>query len=292
MIGVDLGTLVQILITGLLMGALYALVASGLSLIQGLMNIINFCHGDFVTIAMYTAFVLWSCFNLDPLFSIPVCILVSILVGLLTHKLIISRVLNTSSSFGQMFSTFGLGIFIAAVLQFAFTPNYQSILNPLVAGSIQLGSINISKPLLISAIGAMIAYGVCYWFIKMTAAGKGLQATEQDHDAALLMGINTQKMFYLGWAISGFCVGTAGALLTNFYYIFPHVGETFSSISFVVVTLGGFGSFEGSLIAGLLVGVVETLSGYIIGPQYKLIPVYMVYLLVLMFRPRGLLGKR
>jgi branched-chain amino acid transport system permease protein len=292
MTGLDLNTFLQILISGLLMGALYALVASGLSLIQGLMNIINFCHGDLVTISMYTSFLLWSVFKMDPLVSIPVCIIVSTLVGIATHKLIISQVLRSPSSFGQMFSTYGLGILIASTLQFVFTPNYRSVLNPFVEGSISIGAINISKPLLFGAVGALLAYGLCYWFIRRTPEGQALQATEQDIDAAKMMGIDTEKMFLLGWTISGFCVGTAGALLTNFYYIHPYVGETFSNISFVVVTLGGYGSFEGSLIAGLIVGVVETISGYVIGPQYKLIPVYLTYLFVLMFRPRGLMGRR
>lgn len=292
MAGIDLNIFSQILISGLLMGALYALVASGLSLIQGLMNIINFCHGDFVTVAMYTSFVLWDVFKMDPLTSIPVCIIISVLIGVLTHKLIISQVLKSPSTFGQMFATYGLGIFLAHVMQFLFTPNYRIVQDSIASGSIRLGSVNISKPMLVGAIGALIAYALCYWFIRKTPEGQALQATEQDYDAAQMMGIDTAKMFYLGWVISGVCVGTAGALLTNFYYVYPFVGETFSNISFVVVTLGGYGSFEGSLIAGLIVGVLETLSGYLIGPQYKLIPVYFTYLLVLMFRPRGLMGRR
>jgi branched-chain amino acid transport system permease protein len=146
-------------------------------------------------------------------------------------------------------------------------------------------------PQLVASIGSLIAFGLLVWFISRTETGLALQATAQDRDAASLMGINTERMFALGWGIGGACVGIAGALLANFFYVYPDVGFTFALIAYVTVALGGFGSIPGALVAGVIIGITEVLGGFFIAPAFKYVVVFCIYLLVVSLRPQGLMGK-
>jgi branched-chain amino acid transport system permease protein len=140
-------------------------------------------------------------------------------------------------------------------------------------------------------VGALLAFGVLYWFITRTETGLALQATAQDRQAASLMGIDTQRMFALGWALGGACVGVAGALLTTFFYVFPDVGASFALLAYVAVALGGFGNVPATLAGGVVVGLVEVLGGVLIDPSLKLIGVFALYLIVVLWRPQGLFGR-
>lgn len=282
--------LIQGLLSGILMGCIYALIAAGLSLIFGLMEIVNFAHGEFLMLGMYTAFWMYTLFALDPLLSIPICAGTLFLLGVLTHKGIIRRILG-GPMLAQIFATFGLGIFLRAMAQFLWTPDFRQVSNPLVQGPVRLFGISVGLPQLVASGASLVAFGLLIWFITRTETGAALEATAQDRQAAALMGINTERMFTLGWGISSACVGVAGAFLASFFYVFPYVGSLFALIAYVTVALGGFGSIPGSLAAGIIIGVIEVMGGLLIAPAFKYVAVFLIYLVVVLIRPQGLFGK-
>ena len=283
--------LAQTLVNGLLIGFVFALVAVGLTLIFGMVEIVNFAHGDFLMLAMYASFWMWSLFALDPLVSLPVSTLALVLLGIATHKLIIKRILH-APMLAQIFATFGLMVFLRSLAQFLWTPNFRVIQHSLVSeGRIALGGVFIGMPQLVAAGGAVVTFAFIYWFVQRTEVGRALMATAEDREAASLMGIDSDRMFTITWAIGSGCVGIAGALLSTFYYIQPEVGAVFGLTSFIVVALGGFGSIPGAFIAGILVGLVQVLAGFFIAPALKWAVVVAIYLLVVVVRPQGLLGE-
>jgi len=144
---------------------------------------------------------------------------------------------------------------------------------------------------LVASLASLASFGALYWFITRTETGVALEATAQDRQAAALMGINTDRMFALGWGIGGACVGVAGAFLATFFYVFPEVGNTFGLLAYVTVALGGFGSIPGALFAGVIIGLLEVLAGLFIAPAFKYVAVFLLYLGVVLVRPQGLLGK-
>jgi branched-chain amino acid transport system permease protein len=282
--------LIQGILNGILMGCLYALIAAGLSLIFGLMEIVNFAHGEFLMLGMYTAFWMYTLFGLDPLLSVPICGGALFLLGWLTHKGIIRRILG-GPMLAQIFATFGLGIFLRAAAQFLWTPDFRQVADPWVQGPVRIFGISVGLPQLVASLASLAAFGFLYWFITKTETGAALEATAQDRQAAALMGINTERMFTLGWGIGSACVGVAGAFLASFFYVFPYVGSLFALIAYVTVALGGFGSIPGSLVAGVIIGLIEVLCGLLIAPAFKYVAVFGIYLVVVLIRPQGLFGK-
>jgi branched-chain amino acid transport system permease protein len=271
------------------MGLIYALVAVGLSLIFGLMEIVNFAHGEFLMLAMYASFWFWV-LGLDPLFSLPLVAAMLGLAGLLVHYGIIRRLL-TAPMLAQICGTFGLAVALRAAAQFFWTPDFRTITTPLIAGRVQIGPIFIGQPQLIAGAICLLAFALLWLFVTRTETGLALQATSQDRQAAAVMGIPTERMSALGWAIGLGCVGVAGSMLSTFFYIFPDVGVSFAPLAFVAVALGGFGSILGSLVAGVLIGLVESLGGLLIDPSYKTLIVFALYLSVVLVRPMGLFGR-
>ena len=282
--------LLQGVLNGLLMGCLYALIAAGLSLIFGLMEIVNFAHGEFLMLGMYTTFWMYALFALDPLLSVPVSAAALFLLGWLTHKGIIRRILG-GPMLAQIFATFGLGIFLRAAAQFLWTPDFRQVGRAWIQGPVRILGVSVGLPQVVASGACLVAFGLLYLFITKTETGMALEATAEDREAAALMGINTERMFALGWGIGAACVGVAGAFLASFFYVFPYVGWLFALMAYVTVALGGFGSIPGSLVAGLLIGLIEVLSGLLIAPAFKYAAVFAVYLAVVLIRPQGLFGK-
>ncbi len=280
----------QTLASGILIGLIYALVAIGLTLIFGVMDIINFGHGEFVMFGMYSSFWLFSLYALDPIFTLPLTAIFLFALGTVLYKLVISKITN-APMVSQIFTTFGLMILFRGIAQFLWTPDFRTVGDSLVSGHITLAGVQVGKPQVAAGIGAIIVTAFIYLFLTKTKVGAALEATAADKEAAQLMGINSQKMFALAWGLGAACAGVAGGLLSTFFPIFPDVGANFILIAFVVVNLGGFGSVMGALIAGILVGVIEVMGGFLLGPQYKMMIVLVLFLAVLMFRPQGLLGK-
>jgi branched-chain amino acid transport system permease protein len=282
--------IIQAIISGLLMGLMYALVAVGLSLIFGLMEIVNFAHGEFLMLAMFTTFWLWTLAGLDPLLSLPLVAFILALAGIAVHFGIIRRLLR-APMLAQVCGTFGLAVALRAGAQFLWTPDFRTITHPMVEGRVQVGPIFIGQPQLVAGVICLLAFVALWVFVTRTEAGLGLQATAQDRQAAAVMGIPTERMSALGWAIGLGCVGIAGSMLSTFYYIFPEVGVNFALLAFVAVALGGFGSILGSLVAGVLIGLVESLAGLLLDPSYKTLIVFGLYLAVVIVRPHGLFGR-
>jgi branched-chain amino acid transport system permease protein len=282
--------IIQAVVSGLLMGLIYALVAVGLSLIFGLMEIVNFAHGEFLMLAMFSAFWLWTLAGLDPLLSLPLVAALLAAAGALVHLGIIRRLLR-APMLAQVCGTFGLAVALRAGAQYLWTPDFRTIANPWVAGRVQVGPVFIGQPQLVAGAICLLCFLALWLFVTRTETGLGLQATAQDRQAAAVMGIPTERMSALGWAIGLGCVGVAGTMLSTFYYIFPEVGGSFALLAFVAVALGGFGSILGSLVAGVLIGLVESLGGLLIDPSYKTVLVFGLYLAVIISRPNGLFGR-
>jgi branched-chain amino acid transport system permease protein len=282
--------LLQGIVSGLLMGFVYALIAAGLSLIFGLMEIVNFAHGEFLMLAMFSTYWAWALWRLDPVVSLPLTAAALFLLGFATYHGLIRWVLG-APMLAQIFATFGLAIFLRSAAQAIWGVDFHLVKDPLVQGRISLGGLFIGLPQLVASVGALLAFVFLNWFISRTETGLALQATAQDRQAASLMGINTERMFALGWGIGAACVGVAGALLTIFFYVFPDVGATFALLAYVTVALGGFGNVPGTLVAGVVVGLIEVLGGLLIAPALKYVAVFVLYLLVVLWRPQGLFGR-
>jgi branched-chain amino acid transport system permease protein len=282
--------ILQILTSGLLIGLMFSLIAVGLNLIFGVMDIVNFAHGEFLMISMYIAYWLFTLLNLDPVYSLPICALVMFALGVATHKFLISRILN-APMLAQIFATFGLMIFLQSLAFYLWKPDYRTIGKSLLTGRIEVLGIFIGRPQLFSALGALATAGILFFLINRTELGRALRATSEDREAAALMGINTDRMYAFAWGLGSACVGVAGAFLATFYPIFPQVGAVFGLTAFVVVVLGGFGSITGAFIAGIIVGVIQVSGGILFEPAFKNIFVYSLFLIVVFIRPQGLLGK-
>ena len=282
--------LLQTILSGVLIGLVYALVAVGLTLIFGVMDIVNFAHGEFLMLGMYASFWGWALWKLDPLFTLPFTALGLFAFGALLYRFVIRRIID-APMLSQVFTTFGLMILLRGLAQYLWSPDFRSVEHTVVAGKVAFAGLSFGLPQVTAAAGAVVTTGAVWWFLRFTRLGAALEATAADKEAAALMGIDGQKMFALAWGIGAACAGVAGALLSATYPIFPDVGASFILVAFVLVALGGFGSVTGAFWAGILVGVVEVVGGFLWDPAYKMVLVLSLYLLVVWLRPQGLLGK-
>jgi branched-chain amino acid transport system permease protein len=282
--------LLQTLLSGILFGLVYALVAIGLTLIFGVMDIVNFAHGEFLMFGMYAAFWAFAFWGLDPIVTLPLTTLLLFGVGVAVYRLVIRRITD-APMLSQIFATFGLMIFFRGLAQYLWKPDFRSVDHTIVAGKVAFAGLQFGLPQVVAAAGAVATTAAVWGFLRFTRLGAALEATAADKEAAALMGIDAQKMFALAWGIGAACAGVAGALLATYYPIFPEVGSTFILVAFVLVALGGFGSVVGAFWAGILVGIVEVMGGFLWDPAYKMVLVLSLYLVVVWFRPQGLMGK-
>ena len=283
-------TVLQVVVGGLLLGALYALFASGLTLIWGMMNVVNFAHGDFVMLAMYTAFVLWKTLGIGPAGSVPIAALLMATVGIIVYFSLVRHVMH-GPMIAQILGTFGLALFLRYAVFWYFGGNFLSMPDNLVGGTFDIGGIRIPASRLLAGAVALLVTAGLHLLLTRTALGSRMLAVAEDQAAAQLMGIQPHRMQAVAWGLAAGATGVAGALIATFFYISPTVGETLVIVAFVTVCLGGFGSVPGALVAGLLIGVIESLSAYWIGAVYKDIVVYSLFVAVLWLRPQGLMGK-
>ncbi len=283
------GVFAQTLASGLLIGFVYALIAVGLTMIFGVMEICNFAHGDYLMLAMYFSFWAFALLGLDPLYSMAPIVVIMFGLGILTYYVLIRPIIS-APMLSQIFVTFGLLILLRGLAQFFWKVDYRMIPETILSGNFSLAGIYIGIPQIVAALGAVACNAVILLFLKKTKLGMALEAVSEDKEAARLMGINSDRMFALSWGIGIATVGVAGVLLSSFYYVFPEVGGNFGLIAFVVVALGGFGSVIGAFIAGIIVGLVEVLSGFLVDPSLKFMFVLALYLGVVLIRPQGLMG--
>lgn len=281
----------QVLVDGVIVGLIFALVAMGLSLIYGVMNIVNFAHGEFMMIAMYLCFFLWAGFGLDPLVSAPVVAAAMFAFGVLVYRLV-ARHLLEASIIAQMFATFGMLLFFQALVNFLWKADTRSIPDNWSTGNFSVGGLFFSTPELVAALGALATAIGLFWFINRTETGLALQAAAEDPQVARLLGVNTDRIYALAWGLSTATVGVAGALLSTYLPVYPLVGTNWALPAFVAVAIGGFGSITGAFWGGIIVGLVQIVGGFFVSPSYKLLFVYGLYLLIVLVRPYGLMGKR
>jgi len=280
---------IQLMTFGILMGLIFALIALGLSLIFGVMNIVNFAHGEFLMVGMYVAFLISSYLPLDPLVSLPFAAAVGFLLGIISYRFLINHILR-GPMMAQLFGTFGLMLFLRYLVMFIFGPNVRSISHGILVGkTISIGWIMLDVSKVAAAGLCLVLFALVYWMIYRTKLGRALQATSLDREAARYMGIDTEKMNGLAWGIGGATVAIAGALLAHFYYITPTIGMVFILIAFATVALGGFGSISGAFLAGLIIGLIQVVGGQYLS-ELKFTFVYIAYFLTVVFRPRGLFG--
>ena len=284
--------LLQVAVGGLLMGLIYGLVAAGLSLIFGLMDVVNFAHGELLMLAMYATYIAWLVTGLDPLLLLIPVALALFVLGMAIYHLLMARALSVRFNRGmvQIFVTFGLAILLRGAAQFTFGSDFKSVSTSLLANhTLDLGGIFVPLPQLAAGIVSLLAFGALL-LVSRTEFGRALEATREDREAVALIGIDRDRIFALGWGLGAAAVGIAGVMLATFYYVSPNVGANFALIAYVTVALGGFGSLFGALVAGLLIGQVEALTALLIEPSLKQVGMFAIYLAVLMFRPRGLFG--
>ncbi len=281
---------VQSLISGILIGGVYALIGIGLTIIFGVMRVINFAHGDLLMIGMYGTYYLFTLFNIDPFVSIVITIPLMFLYGAFLQKFFINRVLGALPQ-NQILLTIGMGLVMSNAVMLAFTSDYKILSTTYSSSSVSILGISISSPLVISFIITAAITAALYWFLMKTNTGQAIRATAQDREAAQLMGINVKRMSIIAFGLGASLAGTAGALISPTYYIFPQVGSTFTLKAFVITVLGGMGSIVGATLGGILIGVAESLGGAYIGSGWKEVVVFVLFLLVLLFKPSGLMGK-
>lgn len=282
--------LLQVIVGGLLIGAVYALFSSGLTLIWGMMNVINFAHGEFVMLGMYAAFWAFTLAGLGPAAFAPLAAVLLFILGVFVYLALIRHVMR-GPMLAQILSTFGLLLLLRYSAFWAFTANFVTLPDDLVGGSINLGGILVSAPKLLAGVVAILLTAGMHLLLTRTAIGSQILAVAEDRQAAMLMGIKPDRMQALAWGLSGASAGIAGALIATFFPISPTVGESLTIIAFVTVTLGGFGSVPGAMIAGILIGLIESLSAFYFGPIFQDVVVYGLFVVILWVRPHGLLGK-
>jgi branched-chain amino acid transport system permease protein len=284
----------QILVSGLLTGLIYALIAAGLSLIFGLMDVVNFAHGEFLMTAMYAMFGLVLATALDPLLLTPVVTALLFVFGAAAYLGIVRHAMRVKANIGmvQVFATFGLAILIRGLAQLLFTPDYKSVPSTWLGGkTVSLAGVFLPAPQLVGAFVSVAAFVGLWLLMTRTDFGKALEATREDAGAVALVGIDKNRVFTLGWGLGAALVGLAGSIMAIFYYIHPDVGGPFALTAYVVVALGGFGSVFGALAAGVIVGLVEAITATLLPPALKSVGIYAVYMAVVFVRPRGLFGS-
>jgi branched-chain amino acid transport system permease protein len=280
----------QSLLSGVLIGGAYALIGVGLTIIFGVMRIINFAHGELVMLGMYAAYFLFTLGHVDPFVSIVFVFPLLFLFGAVLQKTVINRVLNALPQ-NQILLTIGIGLILSNTMMLLFTSDYRIISTTYSSSSLQVAGISVSLPLLVSFVITAAITGVLYWFLLRTDTGQAIRATAQDRDAAQLMGVNVRRMSILATGIGAGLAAVAGALISPTYYIFPQVGGPFTLKAFVIVVLGGMGSVMGATVGGILVGATESLAGAYLSSGLKDLVVYVLFLLILLFKPAGLFGK-
>ncbi|MFH0823335.1 MAG: branched-chain amino acid ABC transporter permease [Pseudomonadota bacterium] len=301
--------LVQIakaVVSGLMMGMVFGLVALGLTIIFGVMDIVNFAHGEFLMIGMYVGLLTATVFKTDPLVGLPFAAVAGFALGAACYYCLV-RYLLRGPVVAQLFGTFGLMLFLRNVALMVMGADPRSVHQGILVGqSFVFGpGIVVEATKLTAGVFSLVAFGATWWLMNRTRTGKALTATALDAQAARYMGIPTDRMNALAWALGGATVGTAGALLVNFWPVEPNVGLLFTMIAFTTVALGGFGSIPGAALAGLMVGLIinvapiwDAFTG-LMGldilkdgqlHQFKYSFVYLAFFLIMVFRPRGLFG--
>ncbi|MDO4552993.1 MAG: branched-chain amino acid ABC transporter permease [Bacillota bacterium] len=283
--------LIQVLISGLLSGGIYALASVGLTLIFGIVGLVNFAHGDYLMLAMYIAYWFFSLLGLVPYESMLLNLVIMAVLGYLTYKLLMERVLESSHSI-QMLLTLGLSMVLQNLALMLWRADYRNIRVEVTNSTIDIGFLHLGTAKVIGFAVAIVASIILYYFLQKTYTGASMRAVAQNGKAAQLMGINLSRTYCMAFVIGTVLVGLAGLLLSPIYPAYPTIGNSFCTLCFIVVVIGGLSSVPGAIFGGLLIGVVESLAGYYIGSAFQQAAYFLLFILVLVFKPTGLFGHK
>lgn len=281
----------QTIVNGLFTGAIYAMVAIGLTLIYGVMIIMNFAHGEFLMLGMYVAYWGFVLLGLDPYISIPIAALLVFILGAIIQRGFIQRVLN-AHPLNQIILLLGISTLITGLVQFFFTAEPLVIRVPYETDVWKFLGLRFNIPRTIAFLSSMVIAILLYLFLQFSKTGKAIRAVSQNRDASSLMGINVKWIYMLTFGIGAAVTAIGGVLLTPNYKLIPTIGQSYSVIAFVIVVLGTMGNFIGALLGGLIIGLVEAFAGYFIGGDLKIVASMLVFILILLFKPSGLFGKK
>ena len=287
---IDLAILVPAVINGLTTGAVYALVALGLTLIYGVLHIINFAHGSLLMLAMYGVFFL-NFLGVDPYLALPILVPAFFALGYALQRGIIGPAGHGRDE-NVLLVTLGLAIILDNGALYLWSATTRTIDVPYAFSVVDLGVALVAVPRLVALGGALAMTGLLWVFVARTPTGKAIRAVAREPHGARLVGIRVEHVFAVTFGIGTACVAAAACLLLPTFYVTPQVGYTFVLIAFTTVVLGGMGSFAGALVGGLALGVIEALGGVFFGENLGEIGVFAVFILVLLFRPTGLFGAR
>ena len=279
----------QTLVAGILKGGLYGLIGLGMSLIMGVMGIINLAHGQLMMVAMYVTFVLSHYLGIDPYISLFVSMPALFFLGVVIQKYTLNPLMEVDSILpeNQVLMTVGIGMVLTEIARFIFTSDYKSVQTSYSDATFFLGEISFSIALVISFFIAVGLTLFMFWFLLKTDTGRSIRATAQDKDAALLMGVNSKRITVITFGLGSALVAAAGTVLMPVYYLFPDIGGPFTRKAFVITILGGLGSTVGAIFGGLTLGLAEAFGATYIGMAYDDMIGLLIFILVLLFLPGG-----
>jgi len=279
----------QTLVAGVLKGGLYALIGIGMTLIMGVMGIINLAHGQFMMVAMYVTYTLFHFFGIDPYTTLLISMPALFVLGVLIQKYLLNPLMKVDSILpeNQVLMTVGIAMVLTEIARFIFSSNYLSVKTSYSSSAFYLGGISFSVALTIAFGFACLLTLALFWFLIKTDLGRSIRAVSQDGEAAELMGIDSEKIKVITMGIGAGLVAAAGTLLLPIYYLFPDIGGPFTRKAFVITILGGLGSTVGAIFGGLTLGLAESFGATYIGMDFEDLVGLVIFLLVLLFIPGG-----
>jgi branched-chain amino acid transport system permease protein len=286
----DGSVVTQALVSGVLLGGVYGLVAMGLTLIFGVLEIVNFAHGALMTVGMYCAFVLAADVGIPFYATLPITVLALFVLGVIIHRVLIARAMGQPLE-NQLLLTLGLAIFIENALLLGFSGTPKSVDLAISDDSLSIFGASADVTRVVAFGGALALAAVLYGLLQRTKLGTSIRAVASNPGGASLVGIDTARVYMLTFAIGTACVGAAAALVVPFLSLQPTTGGAFTILAFVVVVLGGLGNVVGAVLGGLVIGLTQQVGGILFPEQSDLLAVFVVFVLVLFLRPQGLLGK-
>jgi branched-chain amino acid transport system permease protein len=287
----DWPIVIQVILSGIMLGGIYSLISIGLTLIFGVVQIVNFAHGEFLMIGMFVTFWMWAKFGgLDPIISLLVVIPLLFLFGISIYRFVFRRVVQKSDE-AKIFLTVGLSLVLQNLALLIFRADYRTVTTSYSDMYIRVSQITLGYPRLIAFTAAiLISAGLGYFLIK-TDFGKAMRAAAQDSDVAQLMGINTDRIYMLAVGLASAVTGACGAVIMPYFYVFPMVGAEFTLMSFCVVIMGGLGNVKGAFFCGMILGIAEALGIFFVSADSGVMVAFILLVLILVFRPQGLLVK-
>ena len=287
----ELSILYPSILNGLTTGAVYALIALGLTLIYGVLHIINFAHGAALMVALYGVYFLHQRAGIDPYLALPIMVPAMFAFGYALQRFVIGRASHGKDE-NILLVTLGISIILENLALYAFKSDTRNIDTPYTLSTLDIGGALISVPKVIAFGGALATAAILLLIIGRTDLGRAIRACAKERQGACLVGIDVEHVFAMSFGIGLACLGAAACFLLPAYYVNPTVGGGFVLIAFTIVVLGGMGSFTGALLGGLLIGVVESVGGLWLGESLGQIGIFVIFIAVLLFRPQGLFGAR